>query len=278
MSTENQKLLVTNNLSYLALKLTAFFFIAFGIFVNLVPLAGGWPKEVFFNTYWIVILPGLLLSTSAVRAWGGMKSILGRSLLFAAFGLSAQLFGQISFSILHLMGKEQYPSIADVGYFGSIFLYFLAAYNIAHAAGAKVAIRSFATYIQVLIIPLIVLYFTIIMFVKDLSFDNSNLVKSLLDFGYPIGQSIYLIMAILALTLSKNYLGGLMRSAVMMLCAGLFVQYFADAIFLYRTANGTWAPGGLSDMLYLSAYFLMGSTMNAFYSAYSKLYSGAKSK
>jgi hypothetical protein len=157
-------------------------------------------------------------------------------------------------------------------------LYFLAAYEIAHAAGARAGLKSYRMYGQVFVIPLVILYFTINTFVQDLEFDNTHLLKSILDFGYPIGQSMYLIMAILALTLSKSYLGGLMRNAVMLLCISLFIQYLADAMFLYRNANGTWVAGGISDLQYMLAYFFMGLSVSAFYRAYKKLYFGSKSK
>ena len=78
-----------------------------------------------------------------------------------------------------------------------------------------------------------------------------------LDFGYPIGQAVYVSIAILAFILSKDVLGGIMRGPIIFVIYALVIQYLADSNFLFQVINSTWINGGYGDFLYTLAYFLM---------------------
>jgi hypothetical protein len=81
--------------------------------------------------------------------------------------------------------------------------------------------------------------------------------KVVLDFGYPLGQAIYVSIAMLTLIISRKALGGIMREPMAFLLIALVVQYLSDFMFLYQVSNEQWYVGGLNDYMYLISYFLM---------------------
>jgi hypothetical protein len=203
-----------------------------------------------WGAYW-----GIIISNK----WGGYKSVLGKAILFFSLGLLAQEFGQITYSIyFHFLHVDlPYPSIGDIGYFGSIPLYILGIYYLASASGAKIGLQSYKNKIQAIIIPLILLVLSYWFFLKDYTFDWSAPLTIFLDFGYPLGQAIYLSLAILAFLLSRSVLGGIMKKRILFVLFALIIQYVADYMFLFQSHAGTWVSGGINDYIYSFSYLLM---------------------
>lgn len=209
--------------------------------------------------YGIMALWGGVWGLATAQRWGGMKSVMGKAILMFALGLFAQEFGQITLSyidyVLNIQGA--YPSLGDVGFFGSIPLYAYGVFLLAQASGAKIKLRSYANQIQAVIIPLIMLIVGYALFLQHYEFDWTNPLKVFLDFGYPLGQAIYISLAILTYFLSRNILGGIMKNKILFILFALFVQFLSDYTFLYQTSKGTWEVGRINDFMYLVAYFLM---------------------
>lgn len=209
--------------------------------------------------YQILAIIGGISGLFIARPWGLASSAIGRVILCFALGLMLQAFGQTVFSYYNLFAEIEvpYPSIADFGFFGSIPLYIYGILLLARLSGATFSLQYLENKIQVLIVPLIMLVASYTLFLRGYEFDFSAPVRIFLDFGYPLGQAIYVSLAFLTYSLSKNYLGGIMRAKVIFILGALFVQYIADYNFLYQAANGTWLNGGYGDAIYLFAYFLM---------------------
>ncbi len=94
-------------------------------------------------------------------------------------------------------------------------------------------------------------------FLKGYEFDWSAPLKIFLEFGYPLGQAIYVSLAILTLFLTRGVLGGVMKNRVLFVLFALLMQYLADYTFLYQASQETWAAGGINDYMYLASYFIM---------------------
>lgn len=211
-------------------------------------------------TYQIVaLLGGLWGLMIAYRSWGGPQSVVGRAVMAFGIGLLLQVFGQSTFSFYNLfLGVDiPYPSLADIGFFGSIPLYIYGAVLLARASGVVVSLHSYASKIQAALIPLVMLVFSYSSFLRGYEFDWSAPLRVLLDFGYPFGQAIYVSIAILAYLLSRKILGGAMKERVLFILLALFIQYLADYNFLYQAIQETWQNGSYGDYIYLVAYFLL---------------------
>lgn len=213
----------------------------------------------FPSIYFLMALWGAICGLWISRRWGGMKSIVGKSLVFFSLGLLAQVFGQIVYAIysFYFNVSVPYPSLGDLGYFGSIPLYVLAVIYLGQASGVKFGLRSFFTKWQSIVVPLVLLSIGYFLFLKGYSFDWSNPLKVFLDNGYPIGQAIYISLTILVFLLSKGVLGGVMKNRVLFILFALFLQFLSDYTFLYQSSRGIWSAGGMNDFMYLVAYFAM---------------------
>ena len=216
------------------------------------------------NLYWaasyqLIAIWGVIWGIFASKKWGGLKSVMGKSIAFFTTGLFLQVFGQSSFSFYNLILKVEipYPSIPDIGYFGSIPFFILGGIYLGKAAGVQFSLNSFFNKIQVVAIPAFMVALSYIFFLRDYSFSEISPLQIFLDFGYPIGQAFYISIAILVYLLSKNFLGGIMKYKVLLILFGLVMQYISDYNFLFQNLKGTWINGGYGDVLYMFTYFLM---------------------
>ena len=216
-------------------------------------------KYIWGASYQVIALWGAICGLFVSWYWGGYKSVLGRSVLAFSLGLFAQVFGQSVYSYYNLFAGIQapYPSLGDVGYFGSIPLYVYGTLLLAKASGVKVTLKSFDSKIQAFFIPFAALALSYLIFLRGYEFDFSQPLKIFLDFGYPLGQAVYVSIAILALLLSRKILGGMMRGPVLMFLFALIFQYLCDYNFLYQASRESWFVGGYGDYMYAFSYFLM---------------------
>ncbi len=211
-------------------------------------------------SYQVIAIFGGIAGLVISKSWGFTSSAMGRAILAFSFGLLLQSFGQSVFSYYNLvLGVDiPYPSLADVGYFGSIPFYIYGIVLLAKLAGTRISLRSFLNQIQALLIPLAMLTFSYYFFLRGYEFDWSNPLKIILDFGYPLGQAIYVSIALLTFVLSKGVLGGIMKFKILFILFALAIQYIADYNFLYQAMTSTWQNGGYGDFVYLLAYLFMG--------------------
>ncbi len=214
--------------------------------------------QIWAATYQIIAWLGAICGFYFSGLWGGWRSVVGRANLAFAFGLLAQSFGQSVFSYFFYRGIDvPYPSLADIGFFGSIPFYIYGAWQLIKFSNVKISFKSVKNLLLAFIIPLAMLILSYLIFLKSYEFDWTDKLKIILDFGYPLGQAIYVSLAILALLVSKNIAGGIMRKPALLFIFSLVMQYAADYTFLYTSNNGTFVGGGIVDYMYLLSYFLM---------------------
>lgn len=209
--------------------------------------------------YQIVAFFGACVGFVIASHWGGFKSVIGRAIIAFSLGLLLQCFGQTAYSfyIYYLNQPVPYPSVGDIGYFGSIFAYLSGVVSLARAAGVTVSLKSYRGQLLAGLLPLLMLLLSYLIFLRGYAFDESAWLKTFLDFGYPFGQALYVSFALLSYLLSRNILGGLMRTPILVFIGALLLQYLSDFTFLYQASQGTWYAGGINDALYLCAYLAM---------------------
>lgn len=210
-------------------------------------------------TYQVLALWGGLFGLWASRPWGGVRSWMGRAIVFFSAGLLLQNFGQSVFSYFNLVSQIEipYPSLADVGYFGSLILYVLGAISLAKVAGIGVKWRHFNGKFEAVVIPVLMLGFSYFFFLRGYEADWGAPLRMFLDFGYPLGEAIYVSLAIMTLLMSRNILGGIMKQPLTFIMIALIAQYSAEFNFLYQASRMTWLNGGYGDFMYSFSYFVM---------------------
>lgn len=213
----------------------------------------------FTASYGVMAVCGAVIGLLASFRYGGLKSIIGTSLSFFSAGLFFQEFGQLSYNYyIYVEGHEvPYPSIGDIGYFGSVILYLVGTLFLIKALSTKSALNNLSNKLILFFVPLIIVVANYHFFLRNHTMDFTNFLVVFLDFGYPIGEGFYISAAIIAYLLSRKRLGGLMKPKILMLLAALCFQFIADFNFLFQAKNGTWVDGGYGEILYLIAYFIM---------------------
>lgn len=231
----------------------------------------------FGGTYGSVALIGAITGFLAARKWGGFKTVLGKALTFFSLGLLAQEAGQLIYTYYIYGAKIQipYPSWGDAAYFGSVLLYIIAAYFLTKVAGAKFSLKHVRYKAVAVIVPVLLLATSYWVLLHGQQYDTSHPLTVFLDFGYPMGQAIYISIAITAYLLSRKLLGGFMKKGILLVILALSVQYVADFMFIYQSNRGTWLTGRLDDLLYLIAYFVMATAMIKFHTIYKQVRSAA---
>jgi hypothetical protein len=236
-------------------------------------LTEGLENDTFTVIYCILALLGSFAGVVYAQKWGGFKSILGRSISFFTLGLFAQFIGQVLYNYyIYVLGVEvPYPSIGDVSFFASVIFYILGVVSLAKVSGAKFSYQSISGKFLAFALPVIMLLLSYIIFLKDYQPDWSNLIIVFLDFGFPVGQAIYVSIALFTLMVSRNKLGGVMRRPILLIIFALIVQYLADFSFSYQVAHETWYVGGINDYLFAVAYFLMATSLFTVGTSFNKI-------
>ena len=232
---------------------------AFWLFLNASSRAGDALMYSFSSTYPLLALAGGVVGLLAARRWGSLGSALSRTLLFFSVGLLLQFFGQVAYtvSILVLHTAIPYPSLGDIGYFGSAVVYLIACFQLLRAVGFRTTNMKLGLWACALIVPCTILLFTYFFFLRNYFVDWSTPIKTLLDFGYPIVQAGYVAIALVGLAVSQRIRGGALRGALLFLLAALVFQYICDVMFLVQATQGTWQAGNLNDFMYFVSYLLM---------------------
>lgn len=226
-------------------------------------------NQLFAATYGAVALLGGLMGLQVSHIWGAHKSIVGRALLFFSLSLLAQEFGQLAYSwyLYALKVQIPYPSVGDIGYFSSVLLYIYAAWQLLKATGSKFTLKDNSKKLIAFILPLALLVASYLYFLHNYHFDFSSphaVLTVILDLGYPLGQALYIALALLTYLLSKQLLGGVMKRKVLFILLALLLQYIADFSFLYAAKADKVFPAGANDFMYLVAYAAMALALNNF--------------
>lgn len=237
------------------------FIVITGWWLTVIPLSSDAlvdKKNLWSSSYEIISFLGAVFGIIISRSWGGYKSIFGRAILAFSFGLLLQTFGQVVYNYYTLVAHIQapYPSLGDVGYFGSIIAYIYGVLQLGHATGLKLSLRSGKNVALSILLPMLMLVSSYLIFLRSYSFSGDPL-TTFLDFGYPLGQAVYVSIAMLVFYTTRKFLGGVMKQPVILLLIALVIQYLADFDFLFKANHGTWYAGGPGDYLYAVSYLLM---------------------
>lgn len=221
--------------------------------------------------FWYSFLFGLipffggLIGMIKSNIWGRFKSVLGKAVFFFSLGLFLWGFGENIWSYYNFFKAEPapYPSIADIGFAPSIFFWIVGTVYLAKASGAIHAFRK-TTWAKVvafvLPVALFILSYHVLVNVARggvLVPEGETPLKVVLDIAYPLGDFLALTFALVVMTLSSKYLGGLYKPAIASVMLGLGIMYFGDFSFSYTTTAGTFYNANWGDLLLASGNFFM---------------------
>lgn len=228
----------------------------------------------FTDSYGLIAGIGGIIGLINSFKWGGVNSVVGRSILMFSLGLIFQFFGQISYAIVSHMYLEEipYPSFGDFFYFLSTPFYIYGIWSIGIASGIKFELRKLSAKVIFILLMLVIVAASYYFFLSTFPFETTPPTIILLEFVYPIFQAVSVALALICYFLSKNLLGGIMKPSVLLLLGAFALQYLADTYFTYEYGHEMWHPAGASDYFYLIAYFVMSIAVFKFGDFPDKLY------
>lgn len=206
-----------------------------------------------------------LVGINRSKIWGRFGSVLGRAVFFISLGLVFWGFGETIWSYYNFFRHvpAPYPSLADIGFAPSVFFWVVGAAYLSKASGAWLAIKrskraKLFTIVAVLALS-VVSYYLLIRVARGgvLVPDGETSLKVVLDVLYPLGDFLAAIFAFVVFTLSFRYFGGLYRTSIGAILAGLGLMYIGDFVFSYTTTVGNYYNGDWGDLLLCIGLFLL---------------------
>lgn len=214
---------------------------------------------------------GGVFGVATSKKWGGVRSALGKGILFLSLGLVSWggVGGYIwSFYNFVLRQDIPYPSFSDVGFIAAVPLWAVGMFYLAKATGVKYGLRGVAGKVYLLLFPIltfILSYFFLVTVARDgVVTDGGESIKIFFDFAYPIGDVVIITIALLIYGLTLKLLGGLYKWPVRITLLGFVVMFFADMAFSYSTTVETYYNGNYADLLFTVALFLIGFGITRF--------------
>jgi hypothetical protein len=228
-----------------------------------------WVKFNFFSSFvgegaWYNIFYGFMALVGAIygfktyKAWGGLKTLIGKVLFLFSLGLLSEWIANIIWAYFNIVLKVEvpYPSIADMFFFAIIPIYFVAIFLLGKASGVNITVKKIRGVFVAIIIPLLMLILAYSLFFKE-GIEFLDPFKAFFDISYPLGYSITFSATMIVYLLTKKQLGGVMKKVVLSVLVAYLMQFVADYTFLYMALQGTYVNGGMTDFLYSIALFAM---------------------
>ena len=219
----------------------------------------------------LIPLIGGVIGILKSKIWGGLKSHVGRALLFISLGAICWGIGQMFWSLYYNILNNvdiPYPSLADIGYSLSFPFLAIGLISLSKATGARFSLkhpsgRLLAFFIT--IVGIISAYYLLIIVARDGIIDfNEEGLKLFFDLAYPIGDLTILLFSLLIYGLSFNYLGGKYKIPILSVVFGLLVLFLGDFSFSYTTTVESYYNGHWVDMVLPTAWMLIVFGVNSF--------------
>ncbi|MBI2021621.1 hypothetical protein HYS93_01910 [Candidatus Daviesbacteria bacterium] len=195
--------------------------------------------------------------------WGGLKSLMGKSIAFLSLGLLAWAIGNLVWAYYNLIMRVPvpYPSPADFIFILSFPLWAIGISLLSRVTGMVFSLRRVRGKIILFVIPILAIalsYYLLFTVARGGVIDTEGgLLKFFLDIAFPVWDVIILTLALLVFGLSFNYLGGRFKWPIIILLLGFGVNYITDFSFSYTTTLGTFFVGSWVDLLFATAMFLI---------------------
>jgi hypothetical protein len=211
----------------------------------------------------LVLMPliGGIVGLYHLNDWGGVKSILGRSVLSLSLGM---IFWGIALGMWTYFSAIQivlpYPSVADYVFVASAGFHIIGLTLLAKVIGVFYGLRElWGKLLGVLtgfIVASLSYYILIVIGHNNIFSTSTSLNQVFFDYAYNLASLINISVLGLSVVFSRKYLGGKFRKPILLLFTGFFAHFWAVFAFVYTIGNGTYFNGNIADVLFTIAVFL----------------------
>jgi hypothetical protein len=197
------------------------------------------------------------------HAWGGWKSVMGRAVGSLSLGMITWATGNMIWVwyLFYANVEVPYPSLADAIFVLSWPLWSYGVWNLSKATGAKFGLRTTGGKFLLVLVPLAcaaLSYYLLIMVARGGVIDfNVDSLQLFFDLFYPFGSMVIFSIVGVVYMLSRNFLGGRYRIAILLLFLGFIGNYISDFTFSYTTNTGTYFNASLIDYIFSVSLYLI---------------------
>jgi hypothetical protein len=200
----------------------------------------------------------------ASKEWGGLRSVLGRSIAALALGLLLWSIGEFIWSYYNLFLKVSapYPSWADAGYTAGVTFWIISTLFLAKLTGVGLYLKRkpiLRVVVAIVIALSLVLSYYLVVTVarKGQITSGGGSLKTFFDIFYPLTDVISLTIISVVAAISGRYLGGILRIPILFVFGGLLASFIFDLTFSYTTTVGTYYNGKAIDLFLFAAVTLL---------------------
>lgn len=228
------------------------------------------------ESYWtglpFFILPfvGGCMILHATR--GQRHSFLGKAFASIAAGLILWGFGSAVYLYYNvvLLVPLPYPSLGEIGYGGAFAFWILGLIFLNLGLDFGFRLKTVVQKVIFFLLPFVVISLSYYLFFAlaqggfHVSFVEAPL-KAFFDIAYPACDTLILFLLSIPLYgLYSQPVDAKYKKPLLLLCGAFLVEYGADFVFSYRTFRGTYGIGSWSDLLFITAIFLMLLSLHLF--------------
>jgi hypothetical protein len=212
----------------------------------------------------LIPITGSFIGISIAKKWGGFKSRLGKSLYFFSFGCLAWGLGVVGWLFyIYALGRTEvpYPSPADFVYMIAQVTWYIACINMARVVGAQFGLKKKFGWSKVVLgtaFSVTASYLLLLTVARGGVLEAEGFgLRTFFDFYYPIATMLSLTLITVIFLLSRRFLGGMYKKALIVLFAGFIFQYMGDFLYTLSTGDDSYYNGHWSDMLFTTAMMII---------------------
>ena len=247
------------------------FHLFFWICIQMSTLTKGLWNDLFNVSLSILPLYGGFVGLYIAKSWGFLKNSLGKALTCLASGLVCWGMGNayLSYNDLFTATQHPYPSLADIGFFSSFYLWAIGIFYLSRAAGTRYS--TFGKYRKLFFIlsPTIVALLSLVLitfFMKDYGlFRGPFFPKMILNVGYAFVLIVMLALSLVIFGLSFGFFGGRYKLPMYSLLIGFIFIYISVAVYYPLLATNNYYNGNWGDFFYTIALSFIAFGVCGFY-------------
>ncbi|MBX3703942.1 MAG: EAL domain-containing protein [Steroidobacteraceae bacterium] len=175
-----------------------------------------------------------------------------RTWQYLAAALAIYSVGNLLNSTYWLFGVDPFPSVGDVFFMGFYPLLFAAVLTVMRAAAVRVPWGRLALDATILMLGFGAFFWFFVIAPTAAADRDPDVLKYVLSQGY-IALNCLMLLAFGVLLMHAGA-GPLRRRTLVLLTIGFSAMFLADIVWAMSKVSGSYLPGGVSDVFYLSCY------------------------
>jgi diguanylate cyclase (GGDEF)-like protein/PAS domain S-box-containing protein len=211
-----------------------------------------WPALDVFNLYSDSLASVGVTILAAAAARGSSDLAARRTWWLLTAALSLYSVGNLLHSTYWLFGIDPFPSIGDVFFLGFYPLVFAALLTVIRAAAVRVQWARLGLDATILMLGFGAFFWFLVIAPTAAAQHDPDMLK------YGLAQSYIVLNGIMLLAcgvlLMHSGATPIQRRALRLLTLGFSSMSFADIVWAMSKVDGSYIPGGVSDVIYLSCY------------------------